>query len=186
MNLTCPHCGKGLSISHDELVVCRGVVICPQCLTEFVADGVELPEPEAVAQVDPKPAVLEVQSHGGERFCYGCGRELPHHEGLRYCPFCGVPLLANEQSQPAREPVVATVATQPRTAVSAKASGSKSSSKLSSSSSSNTNAYRYVPNVYSKELPPEPPSLRFKILAYSIIMVLLAILGFIIYKGSQL
>lgn len=184
MNLSCPHCGKNVSISPEELAVTGGVVICPQCLAQFVAEGVDLPK---VERHEPAPvASAEHDNRGTERFCYGCGKELPDHQGLRFCPFCGVPLLANEQSQPAREPVVATVATQPRPAVSAKASGSKSSSKLSSSSSSNTNAYRYVPNVYSKELPPEPPSLRFKILAYSIIMVLLAILGFIIYKGSQL
>lgn len=184
MNLSCPHCGKNVSISPEELAVTGGVVICPQCLAQFAAEGVDLPK---VERHEPAPvASAEHDNRGSERFCYGCGKELPDHQGLRFCPFCGVPLLANEQSQPAREPVVATVATQPRTAVSAKASGSKSSSKLSSSSSSNTNAYRYVPNVYSKELPPEPPSLRFKILAYSIIMVLLAILGFIIYKGSQL
>ncbi len=184
MNLSCPHCGKNVSISPDELAVTGGVVICPQCLAQFVAEGVDLPK---IEQNDPVPvASAEHDNRGSERFCYGCGKELPDHQGLRFCPFCGVPLLANEQSQPAREPVVATVARQPRTTASAKASGSKSSSKLSSSSSSNTNAYRYVPNVYSKELPPEPPSLRFKILAYSIIMVLLAILGFIIYKGSQL
>lgn len=181
MNLSCPHCGKNVSISPEELAVTGGVVICPQCLAQFVAEGVDLPK---VERHEPAPvASAEHDNRGSERFCYGCGKELPDHQGLRFCPFCGVPLLANEQSQPAREPVVATVATQPRPAVSAKASGSKSSSKLSSS---NTNAYRYVPNVYSKELPPEPPSLRFKILAYSIIMVLLAILGFIIYKGSQL
>ena len=184
MNLSCPHCGKNVSISPEELAVTGGVVICPQCLAQFVAEGVDLPK---VERHEPAPvASAEHDNRGSERFCYGCGKELPDHQGLRFCPFCGVPLLANEQSQPAREPVVATVATQPRTAVSAKASGSKSSSKLSSSSSSNTNAYRYVPNVYSKELPPEPPSLRFKILAYSIIMVLLAIFRFIIYKGSQL
>ena len=184
MNLSCPHCGKNVSISPEELAVTGGVVICPQCLAQFVAEGVDLPK---VERHEPAPvASAEHDNRGSERFCYGCGKELPDHQGLRFCPFCGVPLLANEQSQPAREPVVATVATQPRTAVSAKASGSKSSSKLSSSSSLNTNAYRYVPNVYSKELPPEPPSLRFKILAYSIIMVLLAIFGLIIYKGSQL
>ncbi len=181
MNLTCPHCGKGLSISHDELVVCRGVVICPQCLTEFVADGVELPEPEAVAQVYPKPAVLEVQSHGGERFCYGCGRELPHHEGLRYCPFCGIALLSNQQVTPAAE--TAPKATVSNPSATAPLSATKSESKPKASSS---NAYRYVPKVFSKELRPEPPSLRFKVFAYSIMVVLVAIFGIIVYLGYQL
>ena len=140
MNLSCPHCGKNVSISPEELAVTGGVVICPQCLAQFAAEGVDLPK---VERHEPAPvASAEHDNRGSERFCYGCGKELPDHQGLRFCPFCGVPLLANEQSQPAREPVVATVATQPRTAVSAKASGSKSSSKLSSSSSSNTNAYR--------------------------------------------
>ena len=186
MNLSCPHCGKNVSISPEELAVTSGVVICPQCLAQFAAEGVDLPQ---VERHEPASApVASAVRDGGdtERFCYACGKELPDHQGLRFCPFCGVPLLANEQSQSAKEPVAAPIARQPRSATAAKASDSKSSAKSSSSATSSANAYRYVPNVFSKELPPEPPSLRFKILAYSIIMVLLAIFGFIIYKGSQL
>lgn len=184
MNLTCPHCGKGLNISHDELVVCRGVVICPQCLTEFVAEGVELPEPEPESPVESGPVVLEVQSHGGERYCYGCGKELPHHEGLRFCPFCGVALLSNQQAAASSAASVQMAsAPEPRATVKA---GSKSRATSSPSSSSSSNAYRYVPKVFSKELRPEPPSLRFKVIAYTIVVVLVAIFGIIVYLGYQL
>ena len=188
MNLSCPHCGKNVSISPEELAVSSGVVICPQCLAQFAAEGVELPQ---VQQHEPAPAAVaeEVRQEGtAERFCYGCGKELPNHQGLRFCPFCGVPLLSNEQSQPVKEPSAAPVARQHRPSTSSRSSATRtsSSSSKSSTSSKSTDAYRYVPKVYSKELPPEPPSLRFRILAYSIIVVLLAIFGVIIYHGSQL
>lgn len=182
MDLSCPHCGKNVSISPEELAVTSGVVICPQCLAQFAAEGVELPQ---VQHHEPTTAVVTEPVRGegaAERFCYGCGKELPNHQGLRFCPFCGVPLLSNEQPKPAKEATAAPAASPSRPATSAKVSALASSSK----SSSSTNAYRYVPNVYSKELPPEPPSLRFRILAYSIIVVLLAIFGVIIYHGSQL
>lgn len=181
MNLTCPHCGKSLSISHDELVVCHGVVICPQCLTEFVAEGVELPDPEPVTATVAGPVVPEVQSQGGERFCYGCGKELPRHEGLRYCPFCGIALLSNQQAAVASPVAASTPVSQP--SVGESRSTVKSDSKPKAASS---NAYRYVPKVFSKELRPEPPNLRFKIIAYSIVVVLVAIFGIFVYLGYQL
>lgn len=184
MNLSCPHCGKGLSISHDELMVCRGVVICPQCLTEFVAEGVELPEPEPESPVAPGPALPEVQTHGGERYCYGCGKELPHHEGLRFCPFCGVALLSNQQAAASTSPVQ--VAAVQRQSVSEPQAAKSETKSKSSSSSQSPNAYRYVPKVFSKELRPEPPSLRFKIIAYFIVVVLVAIFGVIVYLGNRL
>ena len=191
MNLSCPHCGKNVSISPEELAVSNGVVICPQCLAQFAAEGVDLPQ---VQRHEPATATVTepVRDEGtAERFCYGCGKELPNHQGLRFCPFCGVPLLSNEQPQPAKEATAVPAASpsrQSRSTTSSRSSVTRSSSATSSSSSSSssTDAYRYVPKVFSKELPPEPPSLRFRILAYSIIVILLAIFGVIIYHGSQL
>lgn len=51
MNLSCPHCGKNVSISPEELAVTGGVVICPQCLAQFVAEGVDLPKIERNDQI---------------------------------------------------------------------------------------------------------------------------------------
>ena len=78
------------------------------------------------------------------------------------------------------------VAAVQRQSVSEPQAAKSETKSKSSSSSQSPNAYRYVPKVFSKELRPEPPSLRFKIIAYFIVVVLVAIFGVIVYLGNQL
>ena len=82
MELTCPQCAKAIKMSLEELSTAKGVVVCPQCLREFRAEGIEL-LPQRPAPVPDEAA--------GALFCHDCGHRLPQ-EGLKFCPYCGVSL----------------------------------------------------------------------------------------------
>lgn len=194
MTLTCPHCAKNISISPEELAISNAVVVCPQCLTEFVAQGVDLPSVSSTRhQTDDHPDQVQ-DNHGthAERFCYGCGQELPLHDGLRFCPFCGIPLLANQlsrQHKPEHEQLEnggTTRSTASATSSTNNSATRQAQTKTDKNTKASSNAYRYVPKVFSKELRPEPPSLRFKLFAYSIITVLVAIFVVIVYLGNKI
>lgn len=75
-------------MSLEELSTAQGVVVCPQCLREFRAEGVELLPPR------PTPAVEEPVC---ALFCHDCGHRLPQ-EGLKFCPYCGVSLAVTAQA----------------------------------------------------------------------------------------
>lgn len=196
MILTCPHCAKSMSISPEELAITNAVVVCPQCLTEFIAEGVDLPEASTLRQQHSSGAghSHDGHAHVNERFCYGCGQELPQHDGLRFCPFCGVPLLANPLSGVHKTPQESATRLPGTSSIDSATSATSSTvneqiatdKTQHKAAKSSSNAYRYVPKVFSKELRPEPPSFRFKLLAYSIITILVVIFVIIVYLGSQI
>lgn len=39
MNWTCPHCGKTMEVSQEQLAETQGVVVCPQCLSSDTVPG---------------------------------------------------------------------------------------------------------------------------------------------------
>lgn len=85
IQVTCPQCGKALSMTLEELSTHGGRVVCPQCLGEFVPSGIELPASEPARVDGAAPPVL---------FCHSCGEHLPAAD-LRFCPYCGVELFSN-------------------------------------------------------------------------------------------
>ncbi len=73
-----------LQISAEELNLHGGVVVCPQCLTEF--------HTEAGDRDTNSPTLLTrsrvvVPEHLTYRYCHECGMKIP--EGVHYCPYCG-------------------------------------------------------------------------------------------------
>lgn len=91
----CPHCGKEVNMSLEELASCGNQVVCPQCLHEFVPEGYELQEPRQKGQ---KPVEANVQSLPHVLFCHSCGEKLPAAD-LRFCPYCGTGLFSNRETQ---------------------------------------------------------------------------------------
>lgn len=82
INVSCPYCRKAITMSEDELASTGAHVVCPQCLHDFVPEGLELPE-----KVDDAP-----REAPHVLYCHDCGRELPAPD-LRFCPYCGTSLL---------------------------------------------------------------------------------------------
>lgn len=103
MKIACPHCGKNMDISGEELATRDNMVVCPQCLLEFTVEGVKLPANRKKQADDARVAV-----------CPNCGRELHSLDEMRFCYFCGASLQddglpeqqqVNEQPQPQPQPV---------------------------------------------------------------------------------
>ena len=65
----------------EELALSKKVVVCPQCLNEFLAQGVDIPA---------SMLRTNVASTSGQRhiYCHNCGESLPV-AGLKFCPYCG-------------------------------------------------------------------------------------------------
>lgn len=81
MKVNCPHCGKSVDASVEELGSRQGHLVCPQCLSEIFVDGYGM----SAAKVNVSVPDDEVH------FCPDCGKHLPA-SGLKFCPYCGIAL----------------------------------------------------------------------------------------------
>ena len=92
MELKCPQCGKWMAVSQEELVIHDCQVVCPQCLAVcsyeggvlVVRDDSDAPYRHTAPAAETQPAA--------SRFCHSCGKQLP--EGISFCPYCGADLKA--------------------------------------------------------------------------------------------
>ena len=200
MELKCPQCGKWMAVSQEELVIHDCQVVCPQCLAVcsyeggvlVVRDDSDAPYRHTAPAAETQPAA--------SRFCHSCGKQLP--EGISFCPYCGADLKApfngkepaavevtvpkpepthtapkpepvQEKKQPAQERVQRAPAStqQPSTRVEDK--------------------LRNVPRQYNSMHPrlhqngTEAGTL-FKVVAYTIIIALIALLIYIIAAGLSI
>ena len=169
MELKCPHCGKSQSLSLQSLRASNGMVICPQCVSEFHIDLKSVPQ-----QSEPEPILAEASEHqpegDGFAFCPTCGKHLPA-QGLNFCPYCGHTLTFD--SAPASAHI--TDAAQ------------ESSETTSKSASPAEREFSMFPFVHTGHYSPqmeEPVSLRFKITAWVVIAVLVALFVVMVCAGN--
>lgn len=81
MLFECPQCGKIIDMTLEELALSKKVVVCPQCLNEFLAQDVDIPASMLRTNV-------ATQSAQKQLYCHCCGESLPV-AGLKFCPYCG-------------------------------------------------------------------------------------------------
>ena len=81
MLFECPQCGKIIDMTLEELALSKKVVVCPQCLNEFLAQDVDIPASMLRTNVATKSAHKQL-------YCHSCGESLPM-AGLKFCPYCG-------------------------------------------------------------------------------------------------
>lgn len=81
MLFECPQCGKVIDMTLEELALSKKVVVCPQCLNEFLAQGVDIPASMLRTNVATKGSQRQL-------YCHSCGESLPV-AGLKFCPYCG-------------------------------------------------------------------------------------------------
>ena len=178
MKTLCPQCGKELDVSLEELSLRDGLVVCPQCLTSYQA-------------VEPGTLTPPATKNGGAktvptmRYCPHCGESIG--EGINFCPYCGGNLHANTLD-----------AANPTKAVDSPASHSRHGSHDKGTShhqhgndkEKEQQLFDWKPIIPSYRLAQirrqEPASMRFQAFAISVILALLALLAFIIYKASLL
>ena len=82
MLFKCPQCEKVIDMTLEELALSKKVVVCPQCLNEFLAQGVDIP-----ASMLTRTQVA-TRSASKQLYCHSCGESLPV-AGLKFCPYCG-------------------------------------------------------------------------------------------------
>lgn len=81
MLFECPQCGKIIDMTLEELALSKKVVVCPQCLNEFLAQNVDIPASMLRTNVATRSAQKQL-------YCHCCGESLPV-AGLKFCPYCG-------------------------------------------------------------------------------------------------
>lgn len=81
MLFKCPQCGKVIDMTLEELALSKKVVVCPQCLNEFLAKDVDIPASMLRTNI-------ATQSAHKQLYCHSCGESLPV-AGLKFCPYCG-------------------------------------------------------------------------------------------------
>ena len=178
MLFECPQCGKVIDMTLEELALSRKVVVCPQCLNEFLAHGVDVPASMLRTTATAKSASKQL-------YCHSCGESLPV-AGLRFCPYCG----ASQN--------LAATALENTSATSDKADESKNDALGDSSLNSNEDkavveddAYDIMANLPLIRPLPRLRSRRevmggpvTRAMCYIIIFILIAIFLFVLYLSN--
>ena len=191
MELQCPQCGKWMAVSQEELLMHDSQVVCPQCLavcryengTLVVRDDSDAPYRHT--------ANVDTASNEASKYCHNCGKQLP--VGISFCPYCGVDLKAPfspqqpEPQQPKPAPEKPAVETKP---ASEPKKESRPQPERQQSSRQVENKLRSIPRHYDSPVRLHQngtmPSTGFKIVAYSIIVLLIALLVYIIIAGISI
>ena len=192
MEIRCPHCGKSQNLSRAELMASNGVVICPQCVSEFVIDLDEAPLDEitpqpasssAAATTTAATAIVE-----GITFCPHCGKNLPA-SGLNFCPFCGQTLNFSAPQLPADDAPSQPAGKTPPEEETAKTS--EPATDNSATSNSKNGDKELIDMPYVKPLSQrdihreEPASLRYSIFAWVVIAILVATFVVLVVLGNK-
>lgn len=176
MLFECPQCGKVIDMTLEELALSKKVVVCPQCLNEFLAQGVDIP----ASMLRTKAAT----SNARQLYCHSCGESLPV-EGLKFCPYCGASqnLLGIESQQPGNAPTDASAVTQALGDSNLKTNEDKAVVEDDAYDiMSNLPLIRPLPRLRSKLEVMGSPLTRA--ICYVIIFVLIAIFIFVLYLSN--
>lgn len=184
-----------MAVSQEELVIHDCQVVCPQCLAVCQYEGGALVVRDDSDAPYRHNATVESDKRDTAKFCHSCGKKLP--EGISFCPYCGVDLSAPFETAPI-EPVVEPQPVAPRQpepvreeqrpdpvpepqprpeAVTARQAQPRVEDKLRTITQHYSAAH---PHPHQQGAMPGPV---FKIVAYSVIVLLLLLLVYIIYSG---
>lgn len=179
MEMTCPRCGKVVVVSTEELTMHDGVAVCPQCLAVFDPSTGDLrtARPRGTHRSMPAPQSEPVkQQQEGYSYCPDCGKPLP--PDVRFCPYCGIKLVPDAPA--ASKPVVAATvapALQPQEAP-AQPTQVETPEERKRKWTPMLPSYSFRHTVRK-----QPASLRARIVGFTVIIALVALLALIIYEG---
>lgn len=179
-----------MTVSQEELVIHDSQVVCPQCLAVCLYDGNGLVVRNDSDTPYRHTASAKTAGHDVTRFCHSCGKQLPG--GISFCPYCGADLKAPfkpvqpepvvEQQPPVVEQLLEPVIEedQPQPAASPRQQSASMEDKL------RTMTHRYKSTQPHLHQNGTMPGTAFKIVAYTIIVALLALLVWIIIAGINI
>ncbi len=178
MLFECPQCGKIIDMTLEELALSKKVVVCPQCLNEFLAQDVDIPASMLRTNV-------ATQSAQKQLYCHSCGESLPV-AGLKFCPYCGA---SQNFVAPAAASTAAT-ASQP-SQPSTQALGDTNLQSNEDKTVVEDDAYDMMEHLPFIRPLPRLPSKRevmgsplTRIVCYIIIIILIAIFFFVLYLSN--
>ena len=190
MELRCPQCGKLLTVSQEEVLIHGSQVVCPQCLAVcryqdgqlFVRDDSDAPYRHTTN--------VNALNNGNSRFCHNCGKHLP--SGISFCPYCGANLGA-PFDKPKPEPKKTEPVPEPQPVKPQPAKEKAPSKPVRTAKTHNEveDKLRTMSRHYNGTHPRlhqngTMPSRTFKLVAYAIIALLLALLVYIIIAGLSI
>ena len=196
MELKCPQCGKWMAVSQEELVIHDCQVVCPQCLAVCQYEGGALVVRDDSDAPYRHNAAVESDKRETAKFCHSCGKKLP--EGISFCPYCGVDLSAPFEAaapEPVVEPKPVVHAPEPvreeRPEPVPERQSTPEPSATHQSRPRVEDKLRTITQHYSVAHPhPQQhgtmPGTTFKIVAYTVIALLLILLVYIIIAGLSI
>lgn len=179
MLFKCPQCEKVIDMTLEELALSKKVVVCPQCLNEFLAQDVDIPATMLRTNIATTSAQKQL-------YCHNCGESLPV-AGIRYCPYCGA---SQNLAAPAAvaEPVTSP---QAETHTSAEAMGDSNLKSNEDKAVVEDDAYDMMSHLPFIRPIPRIPSRRevmgsplTRTVCYIIIFLLIALFLFVLYLSN--
>ena len=186
-----------MAVSLEELVMHDSQVVCPQCLAVCLyQNGTLVARDDSDAPYRHIATVDQSTSHDNSNYCHRCGKQLP--AGISFCPYCGADLGApfDKESEAVKqpEPVKETApapARQPAKEQPQPAVVKKRPAAAPARTDHVEEKLRTMSRHYTSEHPRlhqngTMPGTAFKVIAYAIIVLLLALLVYIIIAGLSL
>lgn len=159
-------------VSARELSLHGGEVVCPQCLHHTIVAGYEPPVTDATSPQSP------AGDDADYNYCYHCGKRLPATIDALYCPYCGTSLKPDTTPAPSAPPEPTPPATtSPAAAVATPARNTPQAEPQRVNMTFLPSSF--VPSWFDEQQR-QPASLRFRIVAGCVIIVLLAVLAYIL------
>lgn len=178
MLFECPQCGKIIDMTLEELALSKKVVVCPQCLNEFLAQDVDIPASMLRTNVATKSAQKQL-------YCHCCGESLPV-AGLKFCPYCGA-----SQNLAAPAAVASDDSSSQESSPSTHAMGDSSLQSNEDKTVVEDDAYDMMEHLPFIRPMPHLPSKRevmgsplMRVVCYIVIFLLIALFLFILYLSN--
>lgn len=164
----------------EELALSKKIVVCPQCLNEFLAQNVDIPA-SMLRRVAPASRASR------QLFCHYCGESLPV-AGLKFCPYCGASqnlAAAAATTEVKQEKSIPQEPKSPKQKSDGMPSSKEDKAKAEDdvyNKMSNLPFIRPMPRMRTKREVMGSPLLR--IVCYIIIFILIALFLFVLYLSN--
>lgn len=190
-----------MAVSLEELVMHDSQVVCPQCLAVCLyQNGALVARDDSDAPYRHTATVDSSTKHDSSNYCHSCGKQLP--AGISFCPYCGADLGApfdNKEAAAPRQPVREEPVVKPQPATEKpqpavkrpKAPAAPQQQAPPAGRNHVEEKLRTVSRHYTSVHPRlhqngTMPGTAFKIVAYTVIAILLILLVVIIIAGNSL
>ena len=189
-----------MAVSLEELVMHDSQVVCPQCLAVCQYENNKLvARDDSDAPYRHTATVDSSTKRDSSNYCHSCGKQLP--SGISFCPYCGADLGApfDKKEEPAPKPEVKKPEPEPEVKPEpvkekpkpAAVKKPQAATVVPQDRNHVEEKLRTVSRHYTQKHPQlrqngTMPGTAFKVIAYTVIAILLILLVVIIIAGNAL